>query len=103
MLIDAISIAYTLYVVLDTCIYLFSSAVMSLENYSPRSLHEKLEEIAQIEEEHGFLGVSIQTKDPELPLQTDQVIDHVLATLKRTVELKEQRERGEIEVRPAVS
>lgn len=81
----------------------FPFVVMSLESLEPQSLHQKLEEIAKIEEEHGLLGVSIQLKDPSLPLQTDQVVDYVLATLEKTVELIEQRERGEIEVRPAVN
>ena len=57
-------------------------------------LHETLGQIAQLEEQHKFLGVGIQTKEHSLTGQrvqatSEEVADYVLVILQRTAELSQ--------------
>ena len=58
------------------------------------SLRQTLEQIAQIEEEHNFLGVSVNLRgayrQPGNAPTTEDLAEHVLDTLRETVELKKQ-------------
>lgn len=55
-------------------------------------LHGKLEIVAAVEEKEKLLGVSIQVKEPEGVVTTENCIDHVIEVIYATLDLDERRD-----------